>query len=54
MTAATTIAVLTIAALIITKWIGAIIVAAFFAGVGVTLTIVLLIVASLMADGKKE
>jgi len=48
MTAATTIAILTIAATIITKMIGAIVVAAFFAGVGVTLTLVVWILANLL------
>jgi len=56
MTAATTIAVLTMAATIITKMIGAIVVAAFFAGVGTALVVVFLILAGLLTkptDGKK-
>ena len=56
MTIATTIAVVTIAAVIITKIIGAIVVTAFFAGVGTALVVVLLILAGLLSrpsDGKK-
>jgi hypothetical protein len=56
MTAATTIAFLTIAAIIITKLIGAIVIAAFFAGVGTALVVVFLILAGLLTkptDGKK-
>ena len=55
-TIATTIAIVTIAAVIITKFIGASVVAAFFAGVGTALTIGFLILASLFikpTDGKK-
>jgi len=56
MTAATTMAVLTIGAIIITKIIGAIMVAAFFAGVGTALVVVLLILAGWLTGptgGKK-
>ena len=49
-TAATTIAIVTIAAVMVTKLIGAIVIAAFLAGVGVTLVIGLVIVASILSD----
>ena len=55
-TIATTIAVVTIAAVIVTKIIGVLAVAAFLAGAGTALTIGFLIVASLFVkppDGKK-
>ncbi len=55
-TVATTIAVITIAAVIFTKIMGAIMVAAFFAGVGTALVVVLLILAGLLtkpADRRK-
>ncbi len=54
--AATTIAVVTIAAVIITKIIGAIVIAAFLAGIGTALVVVFLILAGLLtkpANGKK-
>ena len=50
---ATTIALVTLAVVMITKFIGAIAVAAFFAGVGVTLVIGLGILASILADPSK-
>jgi hypothetical protein len=56
MAIATTIAVVTIAAVIITKIIGAIVIAAFLAGVGTALVVVFLILAGLLTkptDGKK-
>ena len=56
MTLAATLAVLTIALVILAKIIGAIVVAAFFAGVGVSLTLVVWILANLLAkptDRKK-
>ena len=49
MTTATTIAVVTIVVVIMTKIIGGIVVAAFLAGVGVALTVAVLIVASLLS-----
>ena len=52
-TTATTVAIVTIAASMITKFIGAIVVAAFVAGVGVTLVIVLGILASILKDPSK-
>jgi len=56
MSIATTIAVVTITAVIVTKIIGELVVAAFLAGAGTALTIGFLIVASLFVkppDGKK-
>ena len=56
MAIATTIAVVTIATVNITKIIGAIVIAAFLAGVGTTLVVVFLILAGLLTkptDGKK-
>ena len=54
--AATTIAIVTIAVVMVTKLIGAFVVAAFFAGVGVTLVIGLVVLAGILtkpAERKK-
>ena len=52
-TVATTIAIVTIAAVMITKFIGAMIVASFLAGVGVTLVIGLGILAAILTNPSK-
>ncbi len=49
-TAASTIAILTIAVVMVTKLIGAIVMASFLAGVGVTLVIGLVILAGVLTD----
>ena len=55
-TTATTIAIVTLAVVLVTKVIGAIAVAAFFAGVGITLVIGLVILAGILNDpsGRKR
>jgi len=55
-TAATTIALVTIAVVMVTKLIGAFVVAAFFAGVGVTLVVGLVVLAGILTDraGRKK
>ena len=49
-TTATTIAIITVVAVMVTKFIGAIVMAAFLAGVGVTLVIGLVILAGILTD----
>ena len=55
-TTATTIAIITVVAVMVTKFIGAIVMAAFLAGVGVTLVIGLVILAGILTDraGRKK
>ena len=53
-TTATTIAIITVAAVMFTKLIGAIVVAAFLAGVGVTLVIALVILAGILTKSSER
>ncbi|MGA7192196.1 MAG: hypothetical protein WBW94_01105 [Anaerolineales bacterium] len=52
--AATTIAIVTIAVVMVTKLIGAFVVAAFFAGVGVTLVIGLVVLAGVLTKSSER
>ena len=53
-TAATTIALVTIAVVMVTKLIGAFVVAAFFAGVGVTLVVGLVVLAGILTKSSER
>ena len=53
-TTATTIAIITIVAVMVTKLIGAIVMAAFLAGVGVTLVIGLVILAGILTKSSER
>jgi hypothetical protein len=55
-TAATTIAIVTIAVVMVTKLIGAIVIASFLAGAGVTLVVGLVILAGVLTNpaGRKK
>jgi hypothetical protein len=53
-TTASTIAIVTIAVVMVTKLIGAFVVAAFFAGVGVTLVIGLVVLAGILTKSSER